>query len=278
MRSVIKANQAWWRINWRELWEYRDLLVLLVKRDLTAVYKQSILGPLWFVIVPLATTVVFTVIFGSIAKIGTDGLPPFLFYMTGLLFWDYFQGCMNGVSLSLAANAGVLTKVYFPRLIIPLSLVVGNLAKLVLSTLLFAGFYVYFLFFSNAQINPTVWILALPLCVLYCALFGLGMGLWFSAMTVKYRDLGFAMPFITQIWMYATPIVYPMSSVLESKWYWLAVLNPMTLMTEMSRKAFLGAGTVNADMVISGVTMTAIILITGLMYFSKVQRTFADTI
>jgi len=278
VRTHIKANQSWVRVDWREIWEYRDLLWNLVARDLTAIYKQSILGPLWFILVPLATTLVFTVVFGSIAKIGTDGLPPFLFYMSGLLFWNYFQGCMSGVSTSLATNTGMLTKVYFPRLIIPLSLVMSNLAQLALSSILLAGFYVYFMVFSEAQIHLTIWAFTLPLCVLYCAFFGLGTGLWFSALTVKYRDLRFALPFIAQLWMYGTPIVYPMSSVLGSKWYWLIVINPMTLPVEIARKSLLGTGSITCDMIVSGIIVTLFVTVTGLMFFNKVQRTFVDTI
>lgn len=277
-RTHIKSNQSWFRIDWLEIWEYRDLLRNLVSRDLTAIYKQSILGPLWFVIVPLATTLVFTVVFGSIAKISTDGLPPFLFYMSGLLFWNYFQGCMNGISTSLVANTSVLTKVYFPRLVIPLSLVVSNLAQLALSALLLSGFYTYFVFFSEAQMHLTVWAAALPFCVLYCAFFGLGAGLWFSALTVKYRDLRFALPFIAQLWLYATPIVYPMSSVVKDKWYWIVVINPMTLPVEVGRKALLGVGTVTPTMMATGIFVTLFVTVSGLMFFNKIQRTFVDTI
>jgi len=277
-RTHIKANQSWARIDWREIWEYRDLLWNLVARDRTAAYKQSVLGPLWFIIVPLATTLVFTVVFGSIARIGTDGLPPFLFYMSGLLFWNYFQGCLNGVASSLVSNAGMLTKVFFPRLIIPLSLVLSNMVQLALSSILLACFYVYFAFFSAAQVHLTVWAFALPLCLIYCVLLGLGTGLWFSALTVKYRDLKFLLPLVAQLWMYGTPIVYPMSSVVGTSWYWLVVLNPMTLVVEVTRKALLGAGTVSLEMIVTGVVLTLLVAITGLMFFNKVQRTFADTI
>ena len=277
-RTHIKPTRSWFKMDWAEVWEYRDLLWNLVARELTAVYKQSILGPLWFVLVPLATTLVFTVVFGNIAKIGTDGLPPFIFYMSGLLFWNYFQGCLNGVAGSLVSNTNVLTKVYFPRLIIPLSIVMYNLAQLALSAVLLAGFYTYFIFFGGIHIHPTPWAYALPLCVLYSALFGLGTGLWFSSLTVKYRDLRFALPFMAQLWMYGTPIVYPMSSVVGTKWYWPVVLNPMTLPVEISRKALLGAGTVTGDMIASGILVTFLVTATGLVFFNKVQRTFVDTI
>jgi lipopolysaccharide transport system permease protein len=277
-RTHIRANHPWWRIDVKEIWEYRDLLWNLVARDLTASYKQSVFGPLWFVILPVATSLVFTVVFGSIVKIGTDGLPPFLFYMSGLLFWNYFQGCLNGVASSLVSNAGVLTKVYFPRLIIPLSLVVSNMVQLALSSFLLACFYAYFVFFGAAHVHATMWAFALPFCLLYCVLLGLGTGLWFSSLTVKYRDLRFLLPLIAQLWMYGTPIVYPMSSVVKTSWYWLVVLNPMTLVVEVTRKSLLGVGTVTVEMLLTGVVLTLLVSITGLIFFNKVQRTFADTI
>ena len=175
---TIRANQDWFHIPWREIWEYRDLLINLVKRDLTAIYKQSILGPLWFVIAPLATTIVFTVIFGNVAKISTDGLPPLLFYMSSMVLWNYFQGCLNSVSGSLISNVGLFSKVYFPRLIAPLSQILSNLARFLLNFVVFIAFYLYFLFFSSAKITPSWWILAFPLLLFHCATLGLGVGLW----------------------------------------------------------------------------------------------------
>lgn len=276
-RTIIRTNQPWWRIDWRELVEYRDLLWFMVLRDFTAVYKQTILGPLWFVLQPLVTTLVFTVVFGRIAQIGTDGVPPFLFYMSGMVLWNYFQGVMNGVSGSLIGNAHVFGKIYFPRLIPSLSLVISNLAQFGLNFLMFLGFYVYYLCFTPCAIRPTWWVLAVPLLVLHAAAIGLGVGLWLSALTVKYRDLRFALPFLAQVWMYATPIVYPASMVSE-QWRWLIALNPMAGVIEFNRFAFMGAGTISSDILLGGFAAGILLLVTGLMFFNKIQRTFVDTI
>lgn len=276
-RIHIKANRSWVHIPWKEIWEYRDLLWFLVLRDFTAIYKQSILGPLWFILTPLATTVVFTVIFGNIAKVSTDGMPPFIFYMSGMTLWNYFQGVMNGVSGSLIGNAALFGKVYFPRLIVPLSLVVSNLGQFLLNLAVFIGFYLYYLYFSGAALTPSWWILMLPALVVHCAAIGLGVGLWLSALTVKYRDLRFALPFLAQLWMYATPIVYPASLVPE-RWKWIVMLNPMASVVEFNRYAFLGVGTLNRDVAVGGFLGGIALLVSGLFIFSKVQRTFVDTI
>jgi lipopolysaccharide transport system permease protein len=277
MRTVIKAGQPWWYINWREIWEYRDLLFLLVKRDLTAVYKQTVLGPLWFVIQPLLTTIVFTIIFGNVAKIPTDGVPHFVFYMSGTVLWNYFQGVLNHGAGSLVANTNVLSKVYFPRLIIPLSGVIVNFAHLALNFVLFLGFYFWF-FLRGSPFEPNVWILALPLLIVQCGLMGLGYGLWVSAMTIKYRDLRFALPFLTQLWMYATPIVYPASLVVRPALKLILWLNPMTAVVEFFRYGFTGQGSADLTGYALSWAVTLVVLISGLLLFNKVQRTFVDTI
>jgi lipopolysaccharide transport system permease protein len=277
-RTHIKAGRPWWRIDWRELWEYRDLLVLLVRRDLTAIYKQTILGPLWFVLQPLLTTVVFTIIFGKVAGISTEGIPQFVFYMSGTVMWNYFQGVLTQGAGSLVTSANVLTKVYFPRLVIPLSGVFTNFAHLLLNGVLFLGFYLYFLFFTSSGMSPNVWLLAVPVFVIQCALMGLGFGLWVSALTIKYRDLRFALPFLVQLWMYATPIVYPASLVVNPHWRLVLWLNPMTAVVEFNRYAFTGHG--SADLAGLGLSwmVTVAVLVSGLFLFNKVQRTFVDTI
>lgn len=276
-RTIIKAGSPWWRIDFREIWEYRDLLLLLVKRDLTAIYKQTVLGPLWFVIQPLLTTIVFTIIFGNVAKIPTEGVPPFVFYMSGTIFWNYFAGVLNHGAGSLVANTNVLSKVYFPRLIIPLSGVFINFAHLALNFVLFLGFGVWFLW-QGSEMSPNSWLLLLPVLILQCGLMGLGFGLWVSAMTIKYRDLRFALPFLIQLWMYATPIVYPASLVVRPSLKLLLWLNPMTAVVEFSRYGFTGQG--SADLVGLGLSwaVTLLVLVSGLFLFNKVQRTFVDTI
>jgi len=277
IRTRIRPNTSWFSIDWKEIIEYKDLLWLLVQRDFTAIYKQSILGPIWFVLQPLATTVVFTVIFGSIAKISTESLPPFIFYMSGTVLWNYFQGVMNGVSGVLIVNAGIFSKVYFPRLLVPFSLVVSNLGQFILNFLMFVGFYLYYYYFTPANIHPSFWIGLLPLLVIQCAAIGLGVGLWLSALTVKYRDLRFALPFFSQLWMYATPIVYPVSLVPE-QWRWIVALNPMAGVVELNRFIFFGLGSVSQDILMVSFFASLLLLVSGLLIFNRVQRTFVDTI
>jgi lipopolysaccharide transport system permease protein len=277
-RTHIHANQAWWTINWREIVEYRDLLWMLIARDLTAVYKQTILGPLWFIIQPLITTLVFTVIFGQVANVSTDGVPKIIFYMSGTVLWTYFSGCMTQGANSLVANTNVLSKVYFPRLIIPLSGVLSNLAHFALNLVMFLGFYFYFLFFTASSIHAR-WELALfPLLVLQCALIGLGVGLWVAALTTKYRDLRFALPFLTQIWMYATPIVWPASLVVRPSMKILLWSNPLSFIVECARWMFTGTGTVTWLAASVSIVMTLLLLASGLLIFNRVQRNFVDTI
>lgn len=251
--------------------------MLLVKRDLTAIYKQTVLGPLWFVIQPLMTTIVFTIIFGTVANIPTDGVPHFIFYMSGTILWNYFQGVLNAGAGSLVQNTGVLSKVYFPRLIIPLSGVFVNLAHLALNFVLFLGFYAWFLL-RGSDMSPNGWLSLLPVLILQCGLLGLGFGLWVSALTIKYRDLRFALPFIIQLWMYATPIVYPASLVVKPSLKLILWLNPMTAVVEFSRYGFTGHG--NAELFGLGLSwaVTLLVLVSGLFLFNKVQRTFVDTI
>ena len=278
IQTIIRAGRPWWQINWREIAEYRDLLWLLVKRDLTAVYKQTILGPAWFVIQPLVTSVVFTIIFGKVARISTDGIPHFVFYMSGTIMWNYFQGVFNHSANSLIANSGLFNKVYFPRLIIPLSGVFTQMAHLALNFLMFLGFYFYYLIFAPSGMDPTVVLFCLPIIVIQCALIGLGFGLWISALTIKYRDLRFALPFATQLWMYATPVVYPASLVVTFKYKLVLWLNPMSSVVELNRYAFTGRGSIDPFSIALSWSTTLIILISGLFIFNKIQRTFVDTI
>jgi len=277
-RTHIHANQPWWTINWREIVEYRDLLWMLIVRDLTSVYKQTILGPLWFIIQPLITTVVFTVIFGKVANVSTDGIPPFVFYMCGTVLWNYFAGCMTQGANALVSNTNVLTKVYFPRLIIPLAGVFTNLAHFALNFVMFLGFYAYFLFFTQAPMHPRPELALFPLLVLQCALIGLGVGLWVAALTTKYRDLRFALTFLTQIWMYATPIVYPASLVVRPSMRILLWSNPMSFTVESARWMFTGTGTVTLPAAVLSIGMTLTLVVSGLFIFNRVQRTFVDTI
>jgi len=277
-QTIIRANQPWWRVPLGEIADYRDLLLLLVKRDLTAIYKQTILGPLWFIIQPLVTTVVFTIIFGKVANVSTDGVPHLIFYMCGTVLWNYFQGCMTQSANSLVGNANIMSKVYFPRLIIPISGVFTNLAHFLLNLIMFFGFYAYFLFFVQSPLRPNPLLIWFPLLVLQCALIGLGVGLWVAALTTRYQDLRFALTFLTQIWMYATPIVYPASLIVSPTYRLLLWMNPMSFVVECARLMFTGSGTVTMASFVISVSMTLLLLVSGLLVFNRVQRTFVDTI
>lgn len=277
METVIEPSKSLFRINWREVVEYRDLLILLARRDITVVYKQTILGPLWFVIQPVVMSIVFAVIFGRVAKIPTDGMPRLVFYMGGMVLWNYFSAVLNNSGTSLIGNANLLAKVYFPRMVIPLSAVVSNLAHLLLNLGVFVAFYVYY-YAKGAAIHPTWWILALPLLVAYTALVGLGFGLWVAALTTKYRDMRHALPFVLQIWMYATPIVYPASGVVDPLFRAVLWANPMSVAVELNRYIFTGANSLAFGTVLQGVAVTAAVLFSGIVVFNRVQRNFVDTI
>ena len=276
-RTHISANQPWWIIPWRDIAEYRDLLWFLVRRDFTTQYKQSILGPLWFVLQPLATTLVFTVVFGNIAKVGTDGVPPFLFYMSGMVFWTYFQGCLNDISNTFVGNAGIFGKVYFPRLIVPLSLAIKSLEQFLLNLLMFLGFFFYFHARPDSALQPNSTLALVPVLLLQCTLAGMGAGLWLAALTAKYRDLRYALAFLSQLWMFATPIVYSTTNV-PAKWMWVVYANPMSCVVVFARRAFLGTGAADPALLGSGLAVGALLFVTGLLMFNKVQRTFIDTV
>lgn len=276
---IIEPTSSWFHVPWREIVRYRDLLFLLVRRDFVAQYKQTILGPLWFVIQPLLTTVVFTVIFSKVAKIPTDQLPPMLFYLCGMLGWNYFARCMGGTSSTFVGNAGLFGKVYFPRLVVPLAVVLSQLMSFAIQLVTFLCFWLWFKFLtaSGSSFALTSYLFALPLLLLQTAAIGLGVGLWMSSLTAKYRDFGHLAGFLTQLWMYATPVVYPLSAVPE-RWRWVASLNPMTGIIEAYRYAFLGAGTVEPVYLAASVGTTVVVLFTGIVFFSRVERTFIDTV
>jgi len=274
---VIQRIRSWLYIDWQGLLHYRDLLFLLVRRDFLSKYKQSILGPLWFIIQPVLMAVVFTVIFGKVAKLPTEGAPPMLFYLCGLLGWTYFANCFSATSNSFVDNAGLFGKVYFPRLIPPLSVTISNLLAFAIQLGTFLGFYTYFKYFTAAgvSIQPHLFLIVLPLLLLQTAALALGFGLWLSAATAKYRDFAFLTGFIVQVWMYATPVIYPLSLIPE-KWRLLAMINPMAPIVESYKYAFLGAGTLNLGYLMLSAVITVIVLVTGILIFNKVERTFID--
>jgi lipopolysaccharide transport system permease protein len=273
---VMKPKTGWFDIDLLELWRYRDLIGMFVKRDFVTFYKQTILGPLWYIIQPLFTTVVFTIIFGKVAKISTDGLPPFLFYMAGNVMWGYFSTCLNATAGTFNNNAGIFGKVYFPRLTVPIATVVVNFLQFFIQLILFIGFYIYF-FANGASINPTLWLLGLPVIMLQMALLCFGLGILLSSMTTKYKDLRFAMGFLVQLWMYGTPIVYPLSQIPE----WLLpyyVINPMVAIVESFRYAFFGTSVIQFSHIVISWCVTLLLVFVGIIIFSRIEKTFMDTV
>lgn len=273
--AVIESKHSLLVINFKELWHYRDLLVLFVRRDFVTVYKQTILGPLWFIIQPILTTITFTIIFGNVAQLSTDGAPKVVFYMAGVTLWSYFSTCLTAVSGVFNANAGIFGKVYFPRLIMPLTIVISNLMKFGIQFLLFICFVVYFAF--QNQIQPNIWVFALPLVIVLMALISMGIGLVLSSMTTKYKDLNQLISFGMQLFMYATPVIYPSSSIPE-RYEWIANLNPLAGLFDYMRYAFLGAGSFTFYDFIYPAAFSVVVLIIGVLVFNKVQKTFMDTV
>lgn len=273
--TVIESQHSLFDINFKELWHYRDLLVLFVKRDFVTVYKQTILGPLWFFIQPLLTTITFTVIFGNVAQLSTDGAPKIIFYMAGITLWNYFSTCLTTVSGVFNANAGIFGKVYFPRLIMPLTIVVSNLMKFGVQFLLFICFVVYYT--MNNEIKPTIWIVLTPIIILLMAIISMGIGLILSSMTTKYKDLNQLIGFGIQLFMYATPVIYPSSSVPEN-FQWVLDWNPLVGLFEYMRYAYLGIGSFNLSLLIYPTIFSVVVLLLGILVFNKTQKTFMDTV
>ena len=274
---VIEPKASLLSLNLKEVWHYRDLLILFVKRDFTAQYKQTILGPLWHFIQPIFTTIVFLLVFGKIANIPTDGINPILFYMSGISIWNYFSSCLTATSNTFVANAGIFGKVYFPRLVIPLSTVMSNIVRfaiqfgLLLVVMAWIGIKEQHFHFG------TSWLM-IPLLVLMMAGLGLGLGIIISSLTTKYRDFNVLIGFAVQLLMYATPVAYPLSFLKGKSFYnWIA-WNPLTPIVEAFRYALFGTGTVDAGGLLYSGGVIAILLFAGLLIFSKVERTFMDTV
>ena len=260
-----------------ELWRYRDLVMLFVRRDFVAVYKQTILGPLWYLIQPLLTTVIFTFIFGQIARLPTDGLPQFLFYMSGTVVWSYFAACLTKTSETFVQNAHLFGKVYFPRMAVPVSILISNLITFLIQFVLLIVFILYFAL-RGTSIQPNwLWIALSPLLILMMAGLGLGFGVIISSLTTKYRDLRFLVTFGVQLLMYATPVIYPVSSIPE-RFQWIILANPMTPIVEAFRFAFLGAGTVDLGHLLYSFVFMLIVVFLGSVIFNRVEQTFMDTV
>ena len=266
-------------LNLKEVWQYRDLLMLFVKRDVITVYKQTILGPLWYLIQPLFTSIIFTIIFNNIAGIKTGGIPPFLFNLAGVTSWNYFKACLTSTSDTFKKNAGIFGKVYFPRIIMPLSNVISNLLKFGIQLLILIGFYGYFMF-KGFSMSPNISILFLPLLVVVMALLGLGLGMIISSMVTKYRDLSFLVTFGVQLLMYVSAVMYPMSIVKEKLGNnaWIVEYNPMAHIIETSRYMLLGEGSLNSKGILFSVIFTFIVFLAGLIIFNKTEKSFIDTV
>jgi lipopolysaccharide transport system permease protein len=272
----IKPHSNILNLHLKDVWNYRDLLLLLVRRDFVSFYKQTIFGPLWFFIQPIFTTIIFTFIFAKMAGISTEGVPPPLFYLSGTVAWNYFADCLTKTSTVFRDNASIFGKVYFPRLVMPLSIVMSNLVKFAVQFLLFIIMLFWYMFKGEA-IHPNAYIFLFPVVVLFMALLGLGIGLIVTAMTTKYRDLAFLVAFGVQLLMYASPIIYPLSAAPE-KYRTIIMLNPLSGLIETFRYGFLGSGTFFSGAFFYSIIFTIIIFLIGLVVFNKVEKNFIDTV
>ena len=275
----IKPKNNFFSLNLNEVWRYRDLLFLFVKRDVVTVYKQTVLGPLWYLIQPLFTSITFTIIFNTVAGIETGAVPPFLFNMAGITVWNYFTTCLNGTSNTFAANAGIFGKVYFPRIITPLSVVISNVLKFGIQFIIFICFYLYF-YWNGAAIGLTIWVLFFPLLIVLMGILGLGLGMIISSMVTKYRDLNYLIGFGVQLLMYLSAVVYPMA-LIEKKmpqYSWLVQYNPLAYIIETSRVMLLNVGEISVYGIIYTASITISVFILGLLVFNKVEKSFIDTV
>lgn len=273
---IIKPKRSLFDVDLAELWRYRDLIGLFVKRDFVSKFKQTILGPIWFVIQPLLTTIMFTIVFGNIAGIPTDGIPKVLFYMSGIVGWTYFATCLNDTSQTFIKNASIFGKVYFPRLALPISVVISNLVSFAIQFVFLLLFMAYFMFVGS-DIQPNLNVLLIPLLVILIAGLGLGFGIIISSLTTKYRDLTHLVTFGVSLWMYATPIIYPLSEIPE-KYRIYVLANPMTPIIETFKVALLGVGEVNYFHLLYSVAFTVVVLVLGVLIFNKVEKSFMDTV
>jgi lipopolysaccharide transport system permease protein len=282
-KIVIRPNRSWWRSDWTGVWQYRDLVVLLVQRDFTAKYQQTLLGPIWFIVNPLINAVVFTVLFSRILGISTDGVPPMLFYLGSQLAWNYFSNVLGSTGNSLAGNAGIFSKVYFPHLIPPLAMCGSCLIAFFVQFGVFLAFWLYNYFATPFGVVLHLhWsLLLLPWLILQTAALGLGVGLILSALTAKYRDLQQLTGYLIQIWMYATPVIYPLSRILSripERWRWVVNLNPMASIVEQTRMLLLGVGSVTPSGQAVSALVTAATLAAGVVLYQRMARTFVDTV
>jgi lipopolysaccharide transport system permease protein len=272
----IKPNRSIWDLKIKEIFNNKDLIFLFVKRDIITVYKQTILGPIWFFLQPVMTMLVYIFIFAKIAGLSTDGIPQPLFYLAGIIIWNYFAECFNQTSNTFNNNANIFEKVYFPRLIIPLSKILSSLIKFIIQYALFISFYIYYIIYDN-NITLTSWILITPFLIILMAGLGLGLGLIFSALTTKYRDLKFLISFGVQLVMYSTPIIYPLNSV-QGKARTIIEYNPFTHIIEAFKFSYFGQGELSCSGLLYATIFAGVSLLLGLLIFNRTERNFIDTV
>ena len=273
--NVISSEHSLFKLNLKEVWDYRDLVYMFVKRDFVSSFKQTILGPLWFFINPIFTTVVYLIVFGNIANLSTDGAPKILFYLAGVTLWNYFSSSLGGTSNVFVGNAGIFGKVYFPRLVMPITIVISNLMRFGVQFLLFL--VVFFYYWYKGEVTPNWWVLFTPIFILMMSLFALGVGMIFSSLTTKYRDLSMLLTFGISLYMYATPVIYP-TSMLPSKIQPYAIYNPLTGIFEGFKYAWMGVGEFNPIMLVYSTIIILILLAIGTVIFNKVEKGFMDTV
>lgn len=279
--TVIRPRTGWFDLKLGEVFAYRDLIFLFVKRNFVSKYKQTILGPAWAILQPFLTTVIFTLVFGNIAGLAPGGIPSFVFYLSGTIVWTYFSSCLSLTANTFVANSATMGKVYFPRLVMPVSTVMSELISFVIQYTFLLIFLFYYII-TGQEVHPNLWILMTPLLVLQLALLGLGFGIIVSALTTKYRDLAMLVGFGTQLWMYASPIAYDMFSMgalaLGGKWHALYMCNPVTSIVNLFRYGYLGIGVIEWNYYFIGWGITLILLLFGIVIFSRVEKTFMDTV
>lgn len=273
--ETIESNHSLMDLNLKEVWRYKDLVYMFVKRDFVSSFKQTILGPIWFFINPIFTTIVYLVVFGGIANISTDGAPKILFYLAGVTLWNYFSSCLNGTSNVFTSNAAIFGKVYFPRLVMPISIVFSNLMRFGVQMVLFLIAFLYYL--TKGEVQPNWWILATPFLILLMAMFALGVGMIFSSMTTKYRDLQMLLGFGVSLYMYATPVIYPVSALPKAIQPY-AAWNPLTGIFECFKYGWLGVGEFNPTMLAISSLIILLLLAIGTITFNKVEKSFMDTV
>lgn len=274
---IISPKRGLFEINIIDIWKHKDIIKMFIMRDFVTFYKQTILGPLWFVIQPILTAIMFTFVFGKIANISTDGTPHILFYMAGIINWTYFADCLTKTSDTFIVNTALFGKIYFPRLTVPIALVITNMLRYFIQFTIFIIICLIFIMKGYIFNYDLFLILLSPLLLIYMAIMSLGFGIWVSSLTTKYRDLRFAFPFFIQLWMYATPIIYPLS-IIPEKYKIYMLLNPIVPVVEIFRKAYLGSGYVTIAQIIVSFIITFVVFMTGIVIFNRVEKTFMDII